>query len=202
MNSYISNELLSLDPKDPIWSSFFTVSPLVLIGTLDESREFNFAPKHMAMPIGWDNYFGFVCTTVHSTYHNVKRESAFTVTYPRPTQVVLTSLAATPRDDDNFKPSLLSLPIFTAREVEGSFVKDGYIFLECKLDRFIDGFGRNSLIIGAVVAAHVHPDALRDSEGDDGELILNMPLLAYLEPGRFSRISETFTFPFPRDFKR
>ena len=202
MNSYIAKELLTLDSKHPIWSKFFTVAPLVLIGTRDENREYNLAPKHMAMPLGWDNYFGFVCTEEHSTYHNIRRELVFTVTYPRPTQVVLTSISATPRDDDNFKPALLSLPIFMADEIDGPFVRDGYVFLECSLDRIIDGFGRNSLIIGQIIAAHVHPDALRESERDEGELIFEMPLLAYIEPGRFARISETYAFPFPRDFKR
>ncbi|UCG26553.1 MAG: flavin reductase, partial [Chloroflexota bacterium] len=151
----------SLDLAMPIWDSFFFVAPLVLIGTKDAGGGYNQAPKHMAFPMGWDNYFGFVCTPDHSTHQNIEREGAFTVTLPRPTQVILASLAATPRNDDNFKPSLLSLPTFEARSVDGRFVSDGFVFLECELDRFVESFGRNSLIIGRVVAAHVHERALR-----------------------------------------
>ncbi len=202
MESYIAEELVTLDAEHPIWSRFFTVAPLVLIGTRDANQEYNLAPKHMAIPMGWDNYFGFVCTDTHTTYHNIRREGVFTVTYPRPTQVVLASLSATKRDDDSFKPALLSLPIFQADHVDGPFVSDGYVYLECTLDKIIDGFGLNSLITGTIVAAHVHPDALRQSEQNSGELLFEMPLLAYIEPGRFARISETFSFPFPRDFER
>jgi flavin reductase (DIM6/NTAB) family NADH-FMN oxidoreductase RutF len=202
MNGNEYGNLVILEKGVPIWNNFFTVSPLVLIGTRDTSQEYNLAPKHMAFPLGWDNYFAFVCTPSHTTYQNIKRDGEFTVTYPRPTQIIFTSLSATPRDDDNFKPSLLALPTFPAGRIDGPFVQDGYVFLECQLDRIIDGFGRNSLIIGEIIAAHVHKEALRVSDQDDGELIFNAPLLAYLEPGRFARIEQTFTFPFPSGFKR
>lgn len=202
MNGNKYENLVTLEMGLPIWNSFFTVSPLVLIGTRDASREYNLAPKHMAFPLGWDNYFAFVCTPSHTTYHNIVREGTFTVTYPRPTQVIFTSLSAAPRDDDNFKPSLVALPIFPAKSIDGLFVQDGYVFLECQLNRIIDDFGSNSLIVGEIIAAHVHQEALRASERDDGQLIFDAPLLAYLEPGRFARIEQTFTFPFPTGFKR
>ena len=195
-------ELVPLNIGDPIWDRFFSVAPLVLIGTREENGADDFAPKHMATPLGWDNYFGFVCTPRHATYQNARREKVFTVTYPRPTQVVLTSLAASGRCDDDTKPSLAALPKFPARTVPGSFVADGYLFLECELDRIVDGFGVNSLIAGRIVAALVHPDALRVSERDDNDLINELSLLAYLNPGRFARIDESFSFPFPTDFQR
>jgi hypothetical protein len=115
---------------------------------------------------------------------------------------VLTSLAASGRWDDDSKPSLAVLPKFPARSVEGAFVADGYLFLECELDRIVDGFGTNSLIAGRIIAAYVHPAALRMSERDDQELIRDLSLLAYLNPGRFARIEESFSFPFPADFQR
>ena len=105
-----SASLVSLDPKWPIWERFFTVAPLVIIGSRDETGAFDLAPKHMATPLGWQNYFGFVCTPRHRTYQNIRREGAFTVSFPRPTQVVLTSLSAAPRDDDDVKPALALLP--------------------------------------------------------------------------------------------
>lgn len=191
----------SLDLATPIWDSFYVVAPLVLIGTKDAGGDYNQAPKHMAFPMGWDNYFGFVCTPEHSTYQNIQRERVFTVTFPRPTQVILASLAAAPRGDDNFKPSLLSLPTIEARSVDGRFVDDGYVFLECELERFVENFGRNSLIIGRIIAAHVHERALRDASKDDGEMMAEAPLLVYLQPGRFARIEQSQAFPFPPDFR-
>jgi len=202
MDSEIEQKLIALDLELPIWNNFFTISPLVLIGTRDDSGEYNVAPKHMAFPMGWDNYFGFICTAAHTTYHNIVREKGFTVTYPRPTQVVLTSISATPRDDDNLKTSLLAIRTFDAKKIDGPFVADGYIYLECSLHKIIAGFGDNSLITGQIVAAYVHEDAYRSSGRDDAELISEAPLLAYLEPGRFGRLEQTFAFPFPKDFKR
>jgi flavin reductase (DIM6/NTAB) family NADH-FMN oxidoreductase RutF len=192
----------TLELDQPIWDRFFTVAPLVLVGTRDQGGQYNQAPKHMAIPMGWDNYFGFVCTPEHATYQNVVREAVFTVTYPRPTQVVLAALAAAPRYDDDLKPSLLAVPTFPATIIDGRFVKDGYVFLECGLERIVDDFGENSLVTGRIVAAHVHEDMLRVPGGEDQDLILGAPLLAYLEPGRYSRVEQSFAFPYPKDFAR
>lgn len=152
--------------------------------------------------MGWKNYFGFVCTPDHSTYQNIVRENVFSVTYPRPTQVIFASLAAAPRTDDSFKPSLTSLPTFKAGTIDGRFVSDGYAFLECRLHKIVNGFGRNSLITGEIIAAKVHQEALRISEVDDDKLMRRSPVLAYLEPGRFARIETSYSFPLPKDFSR
>ena len=93
--------LVKLNLDKPIWDRFFWVSPLSVIGTLEEDGTPNLAPKHMVTPMGWQNYFGFVCTPRHSTYRNVEREGVFTVSMPRPDQVVLASLCAAPRCDDS-----------------------------------------------------------------------------------------------------
>ncbi len=82
-------ELVSLGTHHPIWDRFFWVAPLVVIGTREVSGEFDLAPKHMVCPLGWQNYFSFVCTPKHATYRNAQREKAFTVSYPRPDQVVI-----------------------------------------------------------------------------------------------------------------
>ena len=79
---------------------------------------------------------------------------------------------------------------------------DGYLFLECRLERTVDGFGDNSLVIGRVVAAYADPESLRAFERDDAELIRDQPLLAYLYPQHFATIREGQTFPFPRGFSR
>ncbi len=78
------SQLETLDVGQPIWEQFFTVSPLVLIGTMEETGDPDFAPKHMAFQIGLQNYFGFVCTPPHRTYLNLDSTKNFTLSYPRP----------------------------------------------------------------------------------------------------------------------
>jgi flavin reductase (DIM6/NTAB) family NADH-FMN oxidoreductase RutF len=190
-----------LDVVQPIWERFFQVSPLVVVGTR-EGDGFDLAPKHMAFPMGWENWFGFVCTPRHGTYHNAVRAEAFTVSYPRPDQLVLTSLTAHHRDESGAVPLLDSLPTEPASVVDGILLSNAYVHLECELDRVVDGFGPNSLVIGKIVAARVHRDALRTSDRGDTDRIHEAPLLAYLHPGRFARISRSRAFPFPTDFSR
>ena len=202
MNATHSPDLYTLDTSRPTWDQFFWVAPLVVVGTKEDGR-YNLAPKHMAFPLGWDNYFAFVCTPRHETYHSVLKTSEFTVSYPRPTQVVLASLTAEPREDlDEPKPMLSVMPTFPASEVDGVFLEDGYLFLECRLDKVLDGFSLNSLIVGRIVAAHVHRDAMRSVDRDDQDLIYQSPLLAYLNPGRYATVKESYAFPFPADFRR
>jgi flavin reductase (DIM6/NTAB) family NADH-FMN oxidoreductase RutF len=193
---------VSLDPKRPIWERFFTVCPLVIIGSREENGDFDLAPKHMATPLGWENYFGFVCTPRHRTYQNIRDRGVFTVSFPRPTQVVLASLSAAPRDHDDVKPSLGLLPTRPARVVDGVFLSDSYLHLECTLERIVDGFGENSLIAGKIVASQVAEDALRLSEVEDDLVLRASPLLAYLAPGRYAEIRDGHAFPYPVGFSR
>jgi flavin reductase (DIM6/NTAB) family NADH-FMN oxidoreductase RutF len=194
--------LIELDTGSSIWEHFFTVFPLVVIGTREADGGDDLAPKHLAIPLSWSNHFGFVCTPRHNTYQNIRRTRQFTVTYMRPTQTVLASLAATPRCDDGSKPITASLPTFAAQRVDAAFVADGYLFLECELQQMVDELGENSLIIGRILGARVAEDALRASGLDDEDLVFNAPLLAYLYPGRFAEISNSTQLPFPAGFKR
>ncbi len=197
-----SENLIELDTGESIWESFFTVFPLVVIGTREADGSDDLAPKHLAMPMSWKNHFGFVCTPRHNTYQNIQRDGEFSVTYMRPSQTVLASLAATPRCDDGSKPVTQALPTFAAEKVNASLVQDGYLFLECELQQIVDDLGDNSLIMGRIIAARVAEDALRSSELDDEDLIYASPLLAYLYPGRFTEIANTNKLPFPAGFKR
>lgn len=197
-----NSEVITLDRRAELWDSCFVPAPLVLIGTRETNGESNFAPKHMATPLGLGRCFGFVCTPRHSTYGNVERTGEFTVTFPRPSQILLTSLAAARRDEDDSKPELRALPTFPAEEVDSTFLRDGYFFLECRLQRFVAGFGEHCLVAGTVVRAHVHREAQRGMDRDDQELIDRAPLLTYLHPGRFATVSQSFSFPFPRGFER
>ena len=197
-----SPALIDLDIGSSIWENFFSVFPLVVIGTREADGSDDLAPKHLAMPLSWSNHFGFVCTPRHNTYQNIERERQFTVTYMRPSQTVLASLAATPRCDDGSKPVTASLPTFAANRVDAAFLADGYLFLECELQQMVDNLGDNSLIIGSIIGARIAEDALRSSELDDQDLVFNAPLLAYLYPGRFAEISNSNQLPFPAGFKR
>jgi len=195
-------ETVELDISQPIWDRFFYIISLVIIGTREADGGHDLAPKHMAMPIGWDNYFGFVCSPTHATQSNAERSGVFTVSYPRPDQLLQTSLAASPRFDKVGKPALAALPVVPARVVDGVLVAGAYVELECELERIIDGFGRNSLIIGRIVAARAAEDALRVMDGDDADLIHHSPLLAYLSPGRFTKVDQSLSFPFPAGMRK
>lgn len=194
---------IKLDTQEPIWGHFFTVAPLVVIGT-KEKDGYDLAPKHMVTALGHDNYFGFVCTPDHATYHNAKQYQSFTVSFVRPDQLILTSLAASPRCDDldAGKPIVDVLPTIKAEQVDALWLPDAYLWLECKLDRIVDGFGAFSLIAGKIIGAYVHPDAKRISDSDEAMMLRQTPLLAYLPYGRFSIIRESHAFPFPRDFQQ
>ena len=86
--------MVPLPLSAPIWDAFFTVAPLVLVGTREDDGSHDLAPKHMAMPLGWQNHFGFVCHPSHATQRNAERTGAFTVSFPRPASVVQVALAA------------------------------------------------------------------------------------------------------------
>ena len=192
-----------MDSADPLWDKVFMVSPLVIIGTREEREGYDLAPKHMVMPLSWENHLGFVCTPRHRTYQNIARERAFTASYLRPDQVLDASLAAAPRcGEDDAKPSLDAISKLSAETIDGVFVDNGYLYLECELDRIVDDLGGNSLIIGRIVAAHVHEGSLRGADRDDQDLIHGAPLLAYLHPGRFASIDVTRSFPFPAGMKK
>jgi len=195
-------EITSLNLEFPVWEQVFTVNPLIIVGTRELDNSADFAPKHMAFPLGWKNYFGFVCTPRHNTYQNISRTEEFTVTYPKPDQIVITSLTASPRCDEGTKPVLADIETFPAADIDGAFIKNGYLFLECRLLRIIDGFGENSLILGEIVQAHADHEMIRTPSLDDNENIYQHPLLAYLSPGRFAVIEKTQAFPFPVNFKK
>ena len=194
--------LQTIDTSRPVWDSFFTVAPLVLIGTSNEDGEMDLAPKHMAFPMGWQNFFGFVCSPRHRTHDNIERSGEFTVSYTKPSQILYASLAASPRPEGSPKKILDSFPTFPAKQVDGEFIEDAYLFLECRHYRTIDGFGENCLITGEIVAAYAEPEFLRSNEIDDQELLHESPLLAYLAPGRFAAIERSNAFPFPANMKK
>ncbi len=195
-------QLVPLSLASAVWDRVFTIAPLVVIGTREANGDYNLAPKHMVTPLSWTNYFGFVCTPQHETYHNIKREGVFTVSYLRPTQTVLASLTASPREDDGSKPGLAALPTWPAKIVDALFVEDAYLFLECETDRIVDGFDINSLIAGRIVAAYAASDSLRQEGQDGDDPLAQTPLLGYINWGRFARVDTSYAFPFMSEPKR
>jgi flavin reductase (DIM6/NTAB) family NADH-FMN oxidoreductase RutF len=127
--SSAKRRLVDIDTSEPVWERFFTVAPLVLIGTTDEDGAIDMAPKHMVTPMGWQNYFGFVCTPSHRTCSNIERSGEFTVSYPKPSQVLYTSLAASPRIEgakpilNYFDTNCLITGEIVAARAESSFIR-------------------------------------------------------------------------------
>jgi flavin reductase (DIM6/NTAB) family NADH-FMN oxidoreductase RutF len=188
-------------PTDsPVWDRFFTVAPLVIVGTREGGGGYDLAPKHMAMPLGWQNYYCFACSPSHATQHNVERTGEFTVSFPRPDQILQASMAAGPRIEDGSKPTLAALETLPASTVDGVLVSGAYLWLECALERVLEGFGDNTLIIGRVVAASADERILR-SEVDDPGPTPHPALLAYLSPGRFAGVEQSSSFPFHAGFR-
>ena len=196
-----ADKLIPLSTDRPIWDRFFGVFPLVLVGSKEENGQYNLA-KHLAMPLGWENHYCFVCSPRHTTYHNIRRHGVFTVRTPHADGGVAGEPGGGARCEDLAKPSLLVLPTFPARLVDGVLVKDCYLYLECTMHSILDGFGPNSLIIGNVVAATANEDAVRAEERDEADQIFQYPLLAYVSPGRLAEIRQTTAFPFPKGFSR
>ena len=198
----MGTQRISLDVEHPIWERFFLVSPLVIVGTREPDGSHDLAPKHMVAPMSWQNWFGFVCTPRHHTYLNAVREGVFTVSWPRPDQLLAASLAAAPRYPAEGKPALDVLATVPAEVVTGVLLADAWLYMECTTERVVDDLGDNSLVIGRIVAASVDEASLRSPDRDDQDLIRGAPLLAYLYPGRFAEITESRAFPFSAGMRR
>ncbi len=199
-----SPSMIDITDDPNLWNRFFMVHALLVVGSKEKDGRFNVAPKHMAMPLGFGPYFGFMGTPRKTTYRNIQREEVFTVSFPQPDQLVHTSLAASQREEDDSKPVIDAIPTVKAQKVEGVFMENSYLQLECTLHEIMGKFGEWEIIVGEIVAAYVHEDALRQEgdDADDNKLISESPLLAYLHPNRFSTIKESNNFPLPKDFKR
>jgi flavin reductase (DIM6/NTAB) family NADH-FMN oxidoreductase RutF len=193
---------IPLSVERPIWDRLFLVAPLVVVGSKEPDGSYDLAPKHMAFPLGWSNYYGFVCSPQHATYRNVRREGQFTVSFPTPTDVVTSSLTASARCDDGTKPALTLLPQRRATVVDGVLLEGGYLHLECRLHSVMDGFDANSLLVGTVVAASADESYLRMEDRDEAEQIHRSPLLVYVSPGRYASLKDTTQFPLPAGFSR
>jgi len=194
------SDLVPIELDDQLWERVLLVSPLVLVGTREPDGDHDFAPKHRVVML--PGHFGFVCRPSHATWRNAAREQVFTVSWPKPRQIVMTSAAASPRCEDGEKNTMRALPIVGATSVAGVLLDGGHFHLECRVDRIIDDLGQDGLILGRIVAAHADPTALRHAAVPDATLVHDHPLLAYLHPSQFARIDRSTGFPFPKGFTR
>lgn len=196
-------DFISLNVKETIWEHFYTVAPLVVIGS-KEDEGFDLAPKHMVTPLGFSDFFGFVCTPRHNTYHNIKKYSRFSVSFVKPDQILLSSLAAMPRCavKDFSKEITNEIPTVKGGDGETIFIRDSYVMLDCTLHKIIDGFDDYSLISGRIERAMVHKNYKVLSDEGQQQQIYDHPLLAYIAQGRFAIIKETLSYPYPKDFQR
>ena len=190
--------LVELPVGPELWERVFTVAPLVLVGTKEAGRLGLRAQAHGdAARLG-----GLLllrrARPRHATYRNVQAHPQFTVSFPRPEQILESSFAAGGRFDGDAKPTLAAVPTVPARVVDGRVVEGCALYLECELERIVDGFGPNSLIVGRVVAASAARDALRGAEVDDADLVHRLGLLAYLAPGRFAVVRDSLVVPVSR----
>ena len=202
MSDRAEESYLPLETEQPIWERFFQVAPLVVIGTREADGSDDLAPKHMAGPCGWENYFAFVCSPRHATYRNAERERVFAVSYPRPDQVVVAGLTASPRCEDDSKPTIAALETVRAETIDAPLLAGCQVQLECEVERIVEGLGANCLIIGRIVAARVRRKAMRRFDRDDQQVLSRAPLLAYLHPNRFATIKRSNSFPLPKGFSR
>lgn len=203
METRDQNNYTSLDLSAAVWDRVFIVAPLVVVGTR-EGNQYDMAPKHMAFPVGFKNYFGFVCTPEHATYQNIRRTSEFTVSFPLPDDIILVSLSATSREEliSKYNNVIRNLPHVRAETMDLPVLRDAYLTFECSVYKIIDGFGENSIITGEITAASVKNDYMKLSDTDAQKQLNEHNLLAFIAPDRFARISETQNFPFPKDFRK
>lgn len=193
---------VTLGPDDGLWDDFYTVAPLILVGTIEADGSPDVAPKHQATPIGHGSLFAFACSPEHATYRNALATGAFTVGFPSPAMVLQTSLAAGPRDADGAKPTLDLMSLSPARVVDGVLVEGCRVHLECLLERVVDDLDDRALVVGRVVAAHVSERVRISTHTDQRAVVDRAPLLVYVHPGRITAVHETKEFPFHRGFRR
>ncbi len=196
-------DFVSLNTDQSLWEHFYTVAPLVVIGTREEGG-FDLAPKHMVTPVGFSNYFAFVCTPRHATYQNIRREKRFSVSYVKPDQILLSSIAAIPRCsvEDFTRDVIQHIPTLSSEDGQSVFVADSYLCFDCDLHQVFDGFDDYSIITGTIREAFVHKDyKIYTDQGQQGR-IYEHPLLVYLAQGRFAEIRKTMAYPYPKDFQR
>jgi flavin reductase (DIM6/NTAB) family NADH-FMN oxidoreductase RutF len=182
---------------------YFTVKPLILVTTLGPTGLPNVAPKTQNMDVGRrEQYFAFVCTPQHHTYQNVKVNHEFVVNYPGPELIEKVSSAAQPAEDSD-EIALAGLTSIPSVVVKPPRIKECYLHLECKLMEIKD-LEDGSIILGKIAARSVDKEAFfeRGKSKENIKLLSKCPLLAYVYPDHYTKISVAEEFVFPKNYKQ
>ena len=191
----LPSPLLSLELEQPIWDRFFTVAALVVIGTRNTDGSYDLFGTHQGYPLEPANLFAFLASPLETAVANALRERAFSVSFPRPQQVVEASIAAAAATDKGPHPLAAEIQTFPAQRIDAPLLSKAQLFLECQVDRVVEDLDDRVLVIGSLVAAHLDPDCRRLSDRDDADLLRRNPLLAFVAPGRVTAIAQTDAFP-------
>jgi flavin reductase (DIM6/NTAB) family NADH-FMN oxidoreductase RutF len=181
---------------------YFTVKPLILVTTLGSKGLLNVAPKTQATDVGRrERYFAFVCTPQHHTYQNVKANKEFVVNYPGPELIGKVSATAQ-RAEDSDEIALAGLTSIPSLVVKPPRIEECYLHLECKLLEIRD-LEDSSLILGKVVARSADKEVSFEhgKSKENIRLLLKRPLLAYVYPDHYTKISLAEEFVFPKNYK-
>jgi len=197
---------VSFDPSKSVLAQFVHLSPVTLITTICSKGIPDVAAKTQSIPVGREgNFFLFVCTPEHRTYHNVKATKEFVVNYPPQEIIEKIGLTASIFEDENIdKISRIGLTAIPSLRVKPPRIAECSIHLECKLVEIRD-HAQYGIIIGNVVAASGNEETVL-MQGSATELVnrnlSRNPLLAYITPGHlFSTITEGKKFPLPKKYK-
>ena len=181
---------------------YFTLKPLILVTTLGTTGFPNVAPKTQAMDVGRrEQYFAFVCTPRHHTYQNAVANKEFVVNFPGPELIEKVSAAAQLAEDSD-EIALAGLTSIPSMVVKPPRIKECYLHLECKLLEIKD-LEDSSLILGKVVARSADKEVSfeRGKSRENIRLLSKRPLLAYVYPDHYAKISAAEEFVFPKNYK-
>ena len=198
MKAHAIENLVTFRDDCPIWERVFTVNPLVLIGTQERDGGYNLAPKHMAFPMGWENYFGFVCTPRHVDLPQRQTGGSLHGQLPPTYAGGAGEPCRLPARGRRRQARLDALPTFPASEVDGVFIRDALPVPGVRSRQDRRRFrGEQPRSRAASWRRTSIGTTFASSERDDQDLIHDSPLLAYLSPGRYASIGENNSFPFP-----
>jgi len=181
---------------------YFDVKPLILVTTLGPTGLPNVAPKTQDMDIGRrEQYFAFACTPQHHTYQNAKANEEFVVNYPGAELIEEVSAAAQAAEDSD-EIALAGLTSIPSLVVKPPRIKECYLHLECRLLEIRD-LEDSSLILGRIVARSVDKELSfeRGKSKENIKLLSEHPILAYVHPDHYAKISVAEEFVFPRNYK-
>lgn len=192
------SEKIALDSH----ARYFTVKPLILVTTLGPHGLPNVAPKTQSMDVGRrEQHFAFVCVPHHHTYQNIKMNLEFVVNYPGP-ELIKEVSAASQLAENIDEITLAGLTSIPSLAVKPPRIKECSMHLECRLVEIKD-LDDSSIIVGKIVARSADKEVSfeRGKAKENVKLLSEHPLLAYVYPDHYTKISVAEEFIFPKNYK-